>query len=454
MFRKVLIANRGEIAVRIIRACKELGVRTVAVYSRADRNCLHARLADEAYCIGKAPAEQSYLNYPEIVDIAKRTSCEAVHPGYGFLSENPLFAEVCTMTGLVFVGPSHEAIARMGEKSVARETMVKAGVPVPRGSRDAVRGDSTARRIAAKVGYPLLVKAAAGGGGKGMRTVQCAEELLEQLHAAQAEARAAFGNPDVYFERFVQNARHVEVQILADNFGNVVHLGERECSIQRRHQKLLEECPSPALNRRLRRAMGREAVRAAKAVGYSGAGTVEFVLDRSGEFFFIEMNTRIQVEHPITEMVTGVDIVKEQLRVAAGERLRLRQGNITFRGHAIECRINAEDPDHAFLPSPGRVRRLAFPGGPGVRVDTHIYTGYPVPPHYDSLLAKLIVHAATRREAIARMKRALEEFTVLGVKNTVPYHRRILEHPAFVKGRYDTGFVDTLTPAADTSSCR
>ncbi len=442
MFTKILIANRGEIAVRVIRACKELGIRTVAVYSKADRNCLHARLADEAYCIGKPRTDESYLNYPEIIDVAKRSHAEAIHPGYGFLSENPFFAEVCKITGVTFIGPSHDAIARMGEKSVARATMGTAGVPIPLGSRDAVRNDSVARRIAAKVGYPLLIKAAAGGGGKGMRVARTDSELLEQYHTARAEAKAAFGNDDVYFERFIDGARHIEFQILADNYGNVVHLGERECSIQRRHQKLLEEAPSAALSARLRARMGREAVKAAKAVDYTGAGTVEFVLDSSGEFYFIEMNTRIQVEHPITELITGIDLVKSQIRVAAGEPLEYRQRDITFAGHAIECRINAEDPDRDFMPSPGRIKRLAFPGGPGVRVDSHIYTGYPIPPYYDSLLAKLIVHAATRRDAIARMRRALEEFAVLGFKTTIPYHLRIIDNPVFAAGRYTTRFIE------------
>ncbi|MBD3239905.1 MAG: ATP-grasp domain-containing protein, partial [Chitinivibrionales bacterium] len=348
MFSKILIANRGEIAVRVIRACKELGIRTVAVYSKADRNCLHARLADEAYCIGKPRSDESYLNYPEIIDVAKRTHAEAIHPGYGFLSENPFFAEVCKITGITFIGPSHDAIARMGEKSVARATMGAAGVPIPLGSRDAVHDDTSARRIAEKVGYPLLIKAAAGGGGKGMRVARTDSELLEQFHTARAEAKAAFGNDDVYFERFIEGARHIEVQILADNHGTVVHLGERECSIQRRHQKLLEEAPSPALTARLRARMGREAVKAAKAVDYSGAGTVEFVLDANGEFYFIEANTRIQVEHPVTELVTGIDLVKEQIRVASGAPLSFSQAQVEHRGCAIECRINAEDPDHNF----------------------------------------------------------------------------------------------------------
>jgi acetyl-CoA carboxylase biotin carboxylase subunit len=442
MFSKVCVANRGEIAVRIIRACKELGLKTVAVYSEADKSCMHVDLADEAYCIGKAPSDQSYLNYPEIVHVAKAARADAIHPGYGFLSENTFFAEVCEIVKVKFIGPSPGAISRMGEKSVARSLMADAGVPVPMGSREGIRDDEHAQRVADKVGYPILIKASAGGGGKGMRIARDGSELVGCLHAAQAEAKAAFGNSDVYMERFIEGARHVEIQVLADAHGNVVHLGERECSIQRRHQKLIEEAPSPALNEKLRTKMGAVAVKAAKSVGYESAGTVEFVVDKHGEFFFIEMNTRVQVEHPITEMITGIDIVKEQIRIAAGEKLSVHQKDIHFNGHAIECRINAEDPEHNFMPSPGKIRALRLPGGPGVRVDTHIYGGYTIPPYYDSLAAKLVVHAVDRPAAIARAKRALEEFSVRGIKTTIPFHRQVLDNEVFLSGTYTTKFID------------
>ncbi len=442
MFSKVLIANRGEIAVRIIRACKELGLQTVAVYSEADKSCMHVEFADEAICIGKAPSDQSYLNYPEIVHAAKVSKADAIHPGYGFLSENTFFAEVCEIVKVRFIGPSPSAISRMGEKSVARTLMADAGVPVPMGSKEAIKDDGHALRVADKVGYPVLIKASAGGGGKGMRIAHEQSQLTGALHAAQAEAKAAFGNSDVYMERFIEGARHVEIQILADAHGNVVHLGERECSIQRRHQKLIEEAPSPALNSKIRSKMGHVAVKAAKSVGYTSAGTVEFVVDKHGEFFFIEMNTRVQVEHPITEMITGIDIVKEQIRVAAGEKLEVSQKDIHLNGHAIECRINAEDPEHNFMPSPGRIRRVRFPGGPGVRVDSHIYGGYTIPPYYDSLAAKLIVHAHDRPAAIVRMRRALDEFTVRGIKTTIPFHQQVLQNDVFIRGEYTTKFID------------
>jgi acetyl-CoA carboxylase biotin carboxylase subunit len=442
MFTKILIANRGEIAVRIIRACKELGIRTVAVCSEADRKALHVELADESRCIGRAPSEESYLNYPEIVHAAKAAKADAIHPGYGFLAENPFFAEVCEIVKITFIGPRSNVIAAMGDKSAARALMARAGIAVPLGSKEPIKDDATALRLADRIGYPVFIKASAGGGGKGMRVAADRRHMLEQLHIAQAEAKAAFGNASVYLERFVERARHVEIQIMADNHGNVVHLGERECSIQRRHQKLLEESPCSALSPRLRDRMGREAVKAARTAGYTGAGTVEFLLDNKGQFFFIEMNTRIQVEHPVTEMVTGMDLIKEQILAAAGHKLPYRQRQIGFFGHAIECRINAEDPQRGFLPSPGKIRKLYVPGGPGVRVDTHIYSGYVVPSHYDSLLAKLIVHAPSRAGAILRMKRALEEFVVHGVKTTIPYHLRILDHPRFVSGTYSTKFIE------------
>ncbi len=442
MFSKVLVANRGEIAVRIIRACREMGIPTVAVYSEADRKALHTRLADEAYCIGKAPSVQSYLNYPEIIHVAKMAKADAVHPGYGFLSENRVFSEVCEICKIKVIGPPPSAVARMGEKAMARSIAEKAGVPIPMGSTDAVKDDLQASRIGEQIGFPLLIKATAGGGGKGMRIVREPKELIPQLHAAQEEAKAAFGNKDVYMERFVEGGRHVEIQILADTHGNVVHLGERECSVQRRHQKLIEEAPSPAVNRTLREKMGRTAIRLAKAVDYVSAGTVEFLVDNKKNIFFIEMNTRIQVEHPITELVTGIDIVKEQIRIAAGHPISFRQKDLTISGHAIECRINAEDPDRDFMPSPGKIRDLCLPGGPGVRMDTHIFGGYHVPPYYDSMLGKLIVHAEDRPSAILRMRRALDELHIGGVSTTKPFHEKVLVHDAFVKGNYTTKFVD------------
>jgi len=444
MFDKILIANRGEIAVRIIRACREMGIRTVAVYSEADKKSLHVRLADESYCIGKPPSSESYLRYGEIVFTAIRCGAQAVHPGYGFLSENAEFADMCQAAGLVFIGPSPETLRRMGDKAVARETMRRARVPVPQGTTKPVDSVGSGVHIARKLGYPLLIKPSAGGGGKGMRIVHCEDELPDAFHASQSEARAAFGCGDIYLERFVRKARHIEFQVLADNYGEVVHLGERECSVQRRHQKLVEESPSPALDERLRARMGRVAVRAARAVDYSGAGTIEFLVTDDGEFFFIEMNTRIQVEHPVTEYVTGIDLVKEQINVAAGRGLGLRQRDIKLSGHAIECRINAEDPHHNFMPSPGKIRGLGLPGGPGVRVDTHIFSGYEIPHYYDSLLGKLIVHADSRAAAIERMRRALGEFSIDNVKTTIPFLLRIVEDHRFANGNYCTDLVEKL----------
>ncbi len=443
MFSKILIANRGEIALRIIRACRELGVNSVAVYSEADAKSLHVELADEAICIGPPQASQSYLNASRLITAAEITGAEAIHPGYGFLAENSSFAEMCDRCGIVFIGPTAEQIRLMGDKVKARETAVAAGVPVVPGSQAAVKSVEEAGELARRVGYPLMLKASAGGGGKGMRLVQSATELANAFAAASAEAMAAFGNPELYFERYISPARHVEVQLLGDQSGRVVHLGERDCSIQRRHQKLLEESPSPAMTPELRARMGEAAVRLARSVNYCGAGTVEFLLDEEGNFYFMEMNTRIQVEHPVTEMVTGIDLLKAQIRIAAGEPLSLKQEDLALRGHSIECRINAEDPD-TFVPSPGKILSLRLPGGPGVRVDTHLYAGCTIPPFYDSLMAKLIVHGEDRAEAIARMLRALDELKIEGVKTTIPLHKRILSSPEFRAGRVSTRFLESV----------
>jgi acetyl-CoA carboxylase biotin carboxylase subunit len=443
VFSKVLIANRGEIAVRIIRACRELGVRTVAVYSQADVDALHVELADEAVCIGPAPATQSYLKLDRIISAAEITEADAIHPGYGFLAENPHFAEVCEQCGLAFIGPPAASIRLMGDKAAARRTAEAEGVPVLPGSRHAVRDLDDAKRLAREIGFPLILKASAGGGGKGMRVVAGLEDLESALATAAAEAAAAFGDPSVYLERFLSDPRHVEIQVLIDGNGRGLHLGERDCSIQRRHQKLLEESPSPALTEAKRQAMGQAAVRIAQAAGYRNAGTVEFLLDSRGDFYFMEMNTRIQVEHPVTEMVTGLDLAKAQLRIASGQPLAVTQADIHVSGHSIECRINAEDPER-FLPAPGVVTALRLPGGPGVRVDTHAYAGYRVPTFYDSLLAKVIVHGQTRDDAVACMQRALDEIRVDGVKTTVPLHQRILRHPDFLAGRTSTQFLARL----------
>ncbi len=442
MFSKILIVNRGEIAIRIIRACKEMGIRTVTVYSKADKDSLHVLFADEAVCIGKAQSKESYLNIPPIISAAEVTDVEAIHPGYGFLSENAYFAEICEACKITFIGPPPEAISRMGDKSVARQTMKKAGVPVVPGSDGPLKDEEESIKVAEKIGYPVMIKASAGGGGKGMRIAHNKESLISGFHMAQSEAQAAFGNSEVYIEKYIDEARHIEMQVLADKFGNTIHLRERECSIQRRHQKLIEETPSPAINNRLREKMGEAAIRAAKVVGYFSAGTVEFILDKQGNFYFMEMNTRIQVEHPITEMITGVDLIKEQIRIAAGKRLAYQQKDITCRSHSIECRINAEDPDNNFIPSPGKITEYHPPGGPGVRVDSHLYKGYAIPPYYDSLIAKLIVHAEDRKSAILRMKRALEEYIIEGIKTTIPSHLKVLETEDFQKGEYSTKFIE------------
>ena len=441
MFRKVLIANRGEIAVRILRACRELGVQVVAVYSDVDRGALHVRYADEAYHIGPAPARDSYLRIDRIIDVARKSGAEAIHPGYGFLAENPEFAAACEEAGLVFIGPPADAIAAMGDKVAARRLMHEAGVPIIPGTETDLR-DEEILAEAERIGFPVFIKAAAGGGGKGMRRVQNMEELKRSLGAARREAKGAFGDDRVYLEKAIEGARHVEIQVLADAHGNVIHLGERECSIQRRHQKLIEEAPSPVVNEELRQRMGEVAVRAAQAVGYVNAGTIEFLLDKDKNFYFLEMNTRLQVEHPITEGVTGVDIVKEQLRIASGRRLRYAQEDIRVRGWAIECRITAEDPYNNFLPSSGRITRLHEPSGLGVRVDSGVYEGMEVSLFYDPLLAKLIVWGDTRGEALLRMRRALREYRIIGVQTSIPFHQRVMDVTNFIGGVYDTSFLD------------
>ncbi|MDH5590175.1 MAG: acetyl-CoA carboxylase biotin carboxylase subunit [Gemmatimonadota bacterium] len=447
MFKKVLIANRGEIALRIIRACHELGVQTVAVYSEADRESLHVRFADEDVCIGPPPATESYLNIPRIIAAAEITGAEAIHPGYGFLAENAEFSEICARSDLTFIGPTPDQIRAMGDKATARKTMIAVGVPTVPGSPGIVTDPGEAVQLASEIGFPVMIKASAGGGGKGMRIAHDAESFPKFFQAAQAEAKAAFGDPGVYLERCILKPRHVEFQVFGDKYGNVMHLGERDCSIQRRHQKLLEEAPSPALTPELREAMGAAAVKAAKCIDYVGAGTVEFLLDEDGSFYFIEMNTRIQVEHPVTEVTTGFDLLKEQIRVAAGERLSMADTDVKLRGHAIEFRVNAEDPARNFAPGPGTIATFHPPGGPGVRLDTHIYTGYKVPPNYDSLLAKLIVSGSTREEAIVRARHALEHFIIEGVPTTIPFLRRILDNPRFVAGDVDTHFVDAMMAA-------
>ncbi len=440
MFKKILVANRGEIALRVIRACRELGVRTVAIYSEADARSLHVQAADERVCVGPAESASSYLNIPNILSAAEITNAEAIHPGYGFLAENPQFAEACGAAGIVFIGPTPETIALMGDKARARRTVMQRGLPVIPGSEGCVE-EREVLEVARKVGFPVILKASAGGGGRGMRVVLREEDLVASFQSAQAEAKAAFGDDSVYVEKFFPDSRHIEIQIVADARGRTLWLGERDCSIQRRHQKLIEESPSPSLDESVRREMGRVAVEVARSVGYLSAGTVEFLLDKHQNFYFIEMNTRIQVEHPVTEMVTGIDLVKLQIRIASGEPLALRQPDIRVRGHSIECRINAECPER-FTPCPGTITRLHLPGGPGVRVDTTAYTGCVIPPQYDSLIAKLIVYGDDREEAIARMRRALDEIVVEGVKTTIPLHRKILEDSAFIKGKFSTNFLE------------
>lgn len=443
-FSKILIANRGEIALRILRTCEEMGIATVAVHSTIDRHALHVQLADEAVCIGEPASSKSYLNIPNIIAAALTRNAIAIHPGYGFLAENARFAEICAAHQISFIGPTPEAIRAMGDKSTAKETMIRAGVPTVPGSDGLLLSEKEALAIADKIGYPVMIKATAGGGGRGMRLVREQSELVKLFLAAQGEAEAAFGNAGVYMEKFIERPRHIEFQILADSHGNVIHLGERDCSIQRRHQKLLEEAPSPVLDQQMREKMGNAAVMAAKSINYTGAGTVEFLLAPSGEFYFMEMNTRIQVEHPVTEMITGLDLIAEQIRIAQGEKLQLTQDQVVLRGHSIECRINAEDPDHNFRPHPGRISGYLPPGGPGVRMDSHVYTDYEIPAYYDSLIGKLIVWGSDRPTAIKRMKRALRECAITGLPTTIAFHQKIMETPEFLQGEVYTNFVEQL----------
>jgi acetyl-CoA carboxylase biotin carboxylase subunit len=443
-FSKILIANRGEIALRIIRTCGEMGIGTVAVHSTIDRQALHVQLADEAVCIGDPIGSKSYLNIPNIIAAALTRNATAIHPGYGFLAENAKFAEICADHHITFIGPSPAAMRAMGDKSTAKETMKRVGVPTVPGSDGLLQDAEEALKIAGEIGYPVMIKATAGGGGRGMRLVREEGELVKLFLAAQGEAEAAFGNGGVYIEKFIECPRHIEFQILADNYGNVVHLGERDCSIQRRHQKLLEEAPSPALSPELRSKMGAAAIAAAKSINYTGAGTVEFLLDKHGNFYFMEMNTRIQVEHPVTEMITGLDLIAEQIKIAQGKKLAFTQEQVKLQGHAIECRVNAEDPDHNFRPHPGKISGYLAPGGPGVRMDSHVYTDYEIPPFYDSLIGKLIVWGPDRDTAIRRMKRALRECAITGVPTTINFHQKILEQPAFLKGEVYTNFVEEM----------
>ena len=441
MFKKVLIANRGEIAVRVIRACRELGIPTVAIYSTADAESLHVRLATDAYCIGPAPSSESYLDISKIMSAAEVAGADAIHPGYGFLSERADFARICEDSGIKFIGPTSDAMKKMGDKATARKTMIDNKVPVTPGT-GIVKSVDEVKEFGNKVGYPIILKATAGGGGKGMRVCRNDDDVESNLNLCQKEAQSFFGNPDVYAEKFLENPRHIEVQILADSFGNVIHLGERDCSIQRRHQKLIEEAPSPAIDEKTRAEMGAEAVRAAKAINYEGVGTCEFLLDRDGKWYFMEMNTRVQVEHCVTEMISRIDIVREQIRVAAGEKLNYTQKDVQLRGHAIECRINAEDPDRDFAPCPGKIDGYFAPGGFGIRVDSHVYPGYSIPPYYDSMIGKLICWGETRNEARRRMYQALKEYVITGISTTIPFHQGIVEDEVFISGDFNTGFIE------------
>ena len=443
MFRKILVANRGEIALRIICACKELQIHTVAVYSEADRHSLHVRFSDEAVCIGPAQSYESYLNIPSIISAAEVTNVDAIHPGYGYLAESPYFAEVCETCGIKFIGPSPESIKLMGDKSQARKQMSEAGLPILPGTGVVDETDKDLQQVAESIGYPLIIKASAGGGGRGMRTVTQPSELNNALAAAQSEADSAFGNGEVYMERYLDNPRHIEFQVIGDRYGNLVQLGERDCSVQRRHQKLVEESPSPVVSAQLRQEMGERVVNAMNALNYENAGTIEFLFDNEGRYYFMEMNTRIQVEHPVTEMVTGVDIVKEQIRVAAGEKLSFRQQDVRINGHSVECRINAECPD-TFRPSPGAITAYQPPGGPGIRVDSAAYTDYVVPSHYDSLIAKLVSHGSNRTEALARLDRALDLFVIEGIQTTISLHKRIINHSDFISGQFGTSLLNQL----------
>jgi acetyl-CoA carboxylase biotin carboxylase subunit len=440
LLKKILIANRGEIALRIIRTCRDMGIKTVAVYSEADKESLHVRFADEAVCIGPPPSRESYLSIPRIIAAAEITNADAIHPGYGFLAENSEFSEICSESEIKFIGPSPQMIRSMGDKAYAKDTMRKAGVPVVPGSDGVIATPEEAKKIAAEFGYPVLIKASAGGGGKGMRIVNQESELENAFTMATNEALNAFGNGEVYVEKFVESPRHIEIQIMGDQFGNVVHLGERDCSVQRRHQKLIEETPSPFITEEIREAMGAAAVKGAKSVNYEGAGTVEFIVDKNKNFYFMEMNTRIQVEHPVTEQVTGVDLIREQISVASGLKLKVKK--VKREGHSIECRINAENPAKNFAPSPGRITSFHMPGGIGIRVDTHAYTNYYIPPYYDSMIAKLIVTADNREEAIKRMYRALDEFIIEGVFTTIPFHKKVMKHEKFIDSDYDTSFIE------------
>jgi acetyl-CoA carboxylase biotin carboxylase subunit len=442
LFKKILIANRGEIALRIIRACKELGIETVAVYSEADRDSLHVRFADDAVCVGPGPSAFSYLKITNLISAAEITNAEAIHPGYGFLAENARFAEICDSSDIKFIGPSPIVIAQMGDKAFAKDSMKKAGVPTIPGSDGVVKTVDEAKKFANEFGFPIIVKAVAGGGGRGMRVVRSIDQLEKNFNSAQSEAGAAFGNPDLYIEKFFENPRHIEVQLLGDNHGNAVSLGERECSIQRKHQKLIEESPSPAVDVKMRADMNQAAIRGAQQVGYNSAGTIEFLMDEDGRYYFMEMNTRIQVEHPVTEEVFDIDLIKEQIAIAAGKKIDKKLNKYKLRGHAMECRINAEDPAQNFRPSPGKITSFHTPGGVGVRVDTHAYAQYVIPPHYDSLIAKLITHGQDRAEAIERMLRALEEFVIEGVATTIPLHKAILSHEKFRSGDFNTKFLE------------
>jgi acetyl-CoA carboxylase biotin carboxylase subunit len=442
LFKKILIANRGEIALRVIRAARELGIKTVAVYSEADRDSLHVKFADEAVCIGPPPSKESYLNIPRLIAAAEVTDADAIHPGYGFLAENANFADICASSGIVFIGPRPDAMTSMGDKALAKETMKKAGVPVVPGSEGVISDLNNAKKIAQEIGLPVIIKATAGGGGRGMRIVRVMDELENAYYTASHEAETAFSNASVYIEKYIEEPRHVEIQIMADQYGTVIHFGERDCSIQRRHQKLVEESPSPALTSEIREAMGAAAIKGAKSVKYLGAGTVEFLLDKGKSFYFMEMNTRIQVEHPVSEEVMGVDLLQMQIRVAAGERLKKVQAKPQW--HVIECRINAEDPAAGFRPSPGKITSMHFPGGFGVRVDTHVYAGYYIPPYYDSLIAKLIVKGKTREEAITKMYYALDEFIIEGIKTTIPFHKKLMLNEKFRSGNFDTKFIESF----------
>ncbi len=445
MFNKILIANRGEIAIRVIRACREMGIATVAVFSDIEREAMHVRLADEAICIGPASSQHSYLNIPALLSAAEITDASAIHPGYGFLSENAHFAETCESAGITFIGPTPENIRTGGDKSKAREILTKKGIPVVPGSEGVLKAEKEAMDLAQEIGFPVILKAAHGGGGRGMKIVNSADELKHAFHLAQREAQTAFGKKELYMEKYITSLRHIEVQIAADAQGNIIHLGERDCSVQRRHQKLIEESPSPVVTEKMRKKIGELAIKTAKAFNYRNVGTVEFAVDQDWNVYFMEINTRVQVEHPVTEAVTGVDLIKEQIRVAAGEPLTHKQSQVRFLGHAIECRINAEDPV-TFMPSPGKIQFFYQPGGPGIRVDTAAYGGWTVPSQYDSLIAKLIVRGEDRREAVDRMRRALDEFVVEGIKTTIPFHRRVMDDPTFLGGDYDTAFLDKLNP--------